>query len=137
MNGFLIDTSVMLDVAEDDPTWADWSQRQLDVASSQGPVAINPIIYAECSLAYVDVEQFDSVLGRLSLAVLEIPRQALFLAARQFRAYRRQGGVRTGVLPDFFIGAHAAVAQLTLITRDLRRRAWFPTVRIIAPAAAP
>jgi predicted nucleic acid-binding protein len=133
MNGFLVDTSVLLDVAEDDPVWADWSQRQLDTASSDGFLAINPVIYAEFSLAYDTIEQLEAMLRKSALAVVEIPRPALFLAAWQFRAYRRRGGARTGVLPDFFIGAHAAVDRLTLITRDQRRRSWFPSVPVIAP----
>jgi predicted nucleic acid-binding protein len=133
VTGFLIDTSVLLDVAERDPIWLDWSREALEAASSDGFLAINPVIYAEFSLAYADIEQLDAVLAALNLEVRQIPLPALFLAARQFRDYRRRGGVRTGVLPDFFIGAHAAVQRMTLITRDMRRRAWFPSVRVIAP----
>ena len=135
MSGFLIDTSVLLDVAERDPLWLAWSREALETASNDGPLAINPVIYAEFSLAYTTIEQLDAVLSALNLELRQIPRPALFLAARQFRDYRWQGGVRTGVLPDFFIGAHAAVERLTLIARDMRRRAWFPTVQVIAPHA--
>ena len=135
MTAFLVDTSVLLDLFERDPVWLSWSRERLVAASEEGTLVINPVIYAESSLGFADVEQLDAVLATLELNVAEIPRAALFLAARQFREYRRRGGVRSGVLPDFFIGAHAAVERLTLITRDLRRRAWFPTVRIIAPAA--
>jgi hypothetical protein len=133
MTGFLVDTSVLLDLAERDPIWLDWSRDQLEAASDDGILAINPVIYAEFSLAYADIDQLDAMLTALDLDVRQIPRPALFLAARQFREYRRRGGVRTGVLPDFFIGAHAAVEGMTLITRDMRRRVWFPTVRVIAP----
>ena len=135
MTDFLVDTSVLLDIVERDPVWLRWSSEQLRDVSEEGTLVINPVIYAEASLAFANVEELDAVLATLQVNVLEVPRQALFLAARQFREYRRRGGVRTGVLPDFFIGAHAALERLTLITRDLRRRAWFPTVRIIAPAA--
>ena len=135
MSDFLVDTSVLLDLAERDPVWLHWSREQLEAASAEGTLTINPVIYAEFSLAFTDVEQLDTALANHEINVSEIPRAALFLAARQFRQYRRRGGARTGVLPDFFIGAHAAVERLTLITRDLRRRAWFPTVRVIAPAA--
>jgi predicted nucleic acid-binding protein len=97
-------------------------------------LVINPVIYAEVSLAYASVEDLDTGLASAGLEVVEIPRPALFLAAAAFRLYRRRGGTRTSVLPDFFIGAHAAVEGMTLITRDLRRRGWFPTVQVIAPA---
>jgi len=116
MTGFLIDTSVLLDLAERDPIWLDWSRANLEAAANDGLLAINPVIYAEFSLAYTDIEQLDAILAVLEVDLRQIPRAALFLAARQFRAYRRRGGVRTGVLPDFFIGAHAAVEGMTLIT---------------------
>jgi hypothetical protein len=130
---FLVDSSVLLDVVTDDPIWADWAQQQLDTASRVGDMVINPMIYAEVSLAYASVEDLDAGVAAVGLELLEIPRPALFLAAAAFRLYRRRGGTRTSVLPDFFIGAHAAVEGMTLITRDLRRRAWFPTIEVIAP----
>jgi predicted nucleic acid-binding protein len=130
---FLVDSSVLLDVVTDDPTWADWSQGQLDIASRAGELAINPIIYAELSLAYASIDDLDGALATTGIALLEVPRPALFLAAAAFRLYRRRGGIRTSVLPDFFIGAHAAVEGMTLITRDLRRRGWFPTVQVVSP----
>ncbi len=133
MTIFLVDSNVLLDVTMEDPVWATWSQRQIDEAGRNGRVVINPVIYAELSLAYVTVDELDAELSASGLEVLEIPREALFLAARAFRAYRRRGGIRTGVLPDFFIGAHASVEAMTLITRDLRRRAWFPALHVIAP----
>jgi len=130
---FLVDSNVLLDVITDDPNWADWSQEQLDIASRDGELVINPVIYAEVSLAYAAVEDLDAGLTAVGVELLEIPRPALFLAAAAFRLYRRRGGTRTSVLPDFFIGAHAAVVGMTLVTRDLRRRGWFPTVDVIAP----
>lgn len=133
MTVFLAVSNVLLDVTTGNPVWADWSQRQLDDASRDGSVVINPIIYAEMSLDFAGVEVLDSRLSALGLDVREIPCEALFLAVRVFRAYRRRGGTRTGVLPDFFIGAHAAIEGMTLITRDLRRRRWFPSLQVIAP----
>jgi predicted nucleic acid-binding protein len=130
---FLVDSSVLLDVVTDDPNWADWSQEQLDTASRVGHLVINPMIYAELSLAYASVEDLDAGLVAVGIELVELPRSALFLASAAFRLYRRRGGTRTSVLPDFFIGAHAAVEGMTLITRDLRRRGWFPTVQVIAP----
>ncbi len=135
MTVFLVDTNVLLDITMDDPVWAAWSQQQIDEAGRVGRVVINPVIYAELSLAFHTVEELDAELLASRLDVREIPRDALFLAARVFRAYRRRGGTRTGVLPDFFIGAHAAVEGMTLITRDLRRLGWFPSLQVIAPVS--
>ena len=135
MTIFLVDSNVLLDVTTGNPIWADWSQRQLDDAWRDGQVVINQVIYAEMSLDFASVEALDFQLSALGLVVLEIPRETLFLAARVFRAYRRRGGTRAGVLPDFFIGAHAAVEGMTLITRDLRRRGWFPSLQVIAPVS--
>jgi predicted nucleic acid-binding protein len=130
---FLVDSNVLLDVTTGNPVWADWSQRQLDDAWRDGQVVFNPIIYAEMSLDFAGVDILDPRLSSLGLDVREIPREALFLAARVFRAYRRRGGTRTGVLPNFFIGAHASVEGMTLITRDVRRGGWFPSLQVIAP----
>jgi predicted nucleic acid-binding protein len=130
---FLADSNVLIDIATNDAAWADWSLRQLDAASASGCVVVNPVIYAELSVAYQKIEALEAVLSALKLEMLEIPRPALFLAARVFRDYRRSGGQCASVLPEFFVGAHAAVERMTLITRDARRRRWFPTVRIIAP----
>lgn len=132
---FLVDTSIPLDVATDDPRWSTWSLERLELAAAQGPVAINAIVYAELSIGYARIEDIDAVLAAVGIDIIEIPRAALFLAGKAFAEYRRRRGVRTNVLPDFFIGAHAAVADLRLITRDPRRvRGYFPTVRLIAPA---
>jgi predicted nucleic acid-binding protein len=130
---FLVDSSILLDLVEQDPVWLDWSRATLEAAAESGLLAINPVIYAELSLAYAAIEQLDAMVALLALEFRQIPRPALFLAARRFRAYRRGGSIRTGVLPDFFIGAHAAVERMTLITRDTRRRSRFPSVRVISP----
>jgi predicted nucleic acid-binding protein len=132
----LVDTNVLLDIATNDPKWAPWSLHQLDAAAFRGPVLINAIVYAEFSIGYARVEQIDRVLDEVGIELAEIPRAALFLAGKVFQRYRAQGGSRTGVLPDFFIGAHAAVSQLFLLTRDPRRyRAYFPGIALITPDA--
>lgn len=130
----LVDTNVLLDVATSDPKWAAWSLRQLDAAAIRGPILINAVVYAEFSIGYARVEEVDKVLDGVGLKLVEAPRPALFLAGKAFQRYRAQGGPRGSVLPDFFIGAHAAVAQLLLLTRDARRyKTYFPSVELIAP----
>ena len=128
----LVDTNVLLDIVQDDPDWGDWSQQQLEAASLRGPLAINAVIYAELSMAYERIEDVDRVVQQTGLHELTIPREALFLAGKAFLQYRRRRGGRTGVLPDFFIGAHAAVTGTPILTRDVRRyRTYFPTVEIL------
>src|ERR1700684_2793889 len=116
----LVDTNVLLDVATDDARWARWSVHQLDAANVRGPVLINALVYAEFSIGYAHIEEADRVLADVGLKLIEIPRAALFLAGKVFQRYRDRGGSHTGVLPDFFIGAHAAVAQIPLLTRNPR-----------------
>ena len=131
----LVDSNVILDVVTDDEAWADWSQEQLEQAASAGPLVINDVIYAEISTRYSTVEGVDAMLRNLDIGVATIPRTALFLAGKAYLRYRATGGVRTGVLSDFFIGAHAAVEQRPLLTRDARRyRTYFPTVELITPS---
>lgn len=130
----LVDTNVLVDVLENDPDWADWSIAQLRAQSKVHNLAINPIIYSELSLTFSTVEALDQVLESLALRILEIPKPALFLAGKAYLQYRRNGGLKTNVLGDFFIGAHAAVSGLPLLTRDARRiRNYFPSVIVIAP----
>ena len=130
----LVDTNILLDVVEDDPTWADWSQRQLDAFSVRGRLCINPIIYAELSMAFARIEELEEVLKEGGLIVESIPHEALFLAGKAFLTYRRRRGAKTNVLPDFLIGAHAAVSGLTILTRDVGRyRSYFPTVTLVTP----
>jgi predicted nucleic acid-binding protein len=132
----LVDTNVLLDVVEDDPTWADWSQRQLDAASLRGPICINPVIYAELSMAFARIEELETVVADGGLELEEIPREALFLAGKVFLRYRQgsRATIKRNVLPDFFIGAHAAVLSLPILTRDVGRyRTYFPTVELITP----
>ena len=130
----LVDTNVLLDVLQDDPRWADWSQQQLESARLSDRLAINAVVYAELSIAFARIEELEAVVREAKLAVEAIPREALFLAGKVFLRYRRARGARTGVLPDFFIGAHAAVMQWPLLTRDVRRyRRYFPTLKLITP----
>jgi predicted nucleic acid-binding protein len=130
----LVDTNVLLDVATDDPVWAAWSVAQLEAASLEGPLLIDDAVYAELSVRYDRIEDLEVFIQEADLQMEQIPRPALFLAAKVFTLYRRAGGARTGVLPDFFIGAHAAVSQVRLLTRDVGRyRTYFPTVELIAP----
>jgi predicted nucleic acid-binding protein len=132
----LVDTNVLLDVFTEDPKWLDWSLARLEEASFNGPLLINDVIYTETSARYPAIEDFESALAASGVTVATIPRMALFLAGKAFVQYRGAGGIRTGVLADFFIGAHAAVEQLPLLTRDARRyRTYFPTVNLIAPDA--
>ena len=130
----LVDTNVLLDVFEDDPKWADWSQANLDAATATDTLAINPIIYSELSIAFARIEELEAVIAEASLNMESIPREALFLAGKVFLSYRRARGIRRSVLPDFFVGAHAAVAHCPILTRDVARyRTYFPTVRLITP----
>jgi predicted nucleic acid-binding protein len=130
----LVDSSVLLDVLTDGQVWADWSQAQLEQAAAAGPLVINDVIYAEISARYPSVDVVDSVIRDAGVDVVPIPRSALFLAGKAYLRYRAAGGVRTGVLSDFFIGAHAQAERLPLLTRDVRRyRSYFSSVELIAP----
>ncbi len=130
----LVDTNVLVDVLENDPDWADWSIAQLQAQSKVHRLTINPIIYSELSLTFSTVEALDQVLDGMDLRMLEIPKPALFLAGKAFVQYRRSGGTKNNVLGDFFIGAHAAVSGMPVLTRDTQRyKNYFPSVRLVAP----
>jgi predicted nucleic acid-binding protein len=130
----LVDTNVLVDVFEDDPVWADWSERQLRAQSQVHELSINPVIYAEVSLVFDSVRSVDDAVAGLGLKFQEIPRAALFLAGRAYARYRRSGGTKANVLSDFFIGAHAAVLGCAILTRDGRRyRNHFPRVALVEP----
>jgi len=130
----LVDTNILIDVLQDDPTWANWSIGQLRAQSKIQALSINPVIYAELSLSFKTIEGLDAVIEKMELVLHEIPRPALFLAGKAFAQYRRRGGTKTQVLPDFFIGAHAAVAGWTLLTRDAARyQTYFPKLKVIFP----
>lgn len=132
--GFLIDTNVLLDIATNDPAWAEWSAGALARSIRTGPVYINPLIYAEVSVGFGDIEEIDERMPAHVLRRAPLPYAAGFLAAKAHQAYRRRGGSRVSTLPDFYIGAHAVVENLTLVTRDVRRyRTAFPTLRMLSP----
>ena len=138
MNGSvtLVDTNVLFDFLTDDGEWFEWSAAMLEQAGNTGTVAINQVVYAEVSIRYSTVEQLDDVLSVDYFARLPIPWEAAFLAGKAFARYQRQGGTRRSPLPDFFIGAHAAVTGLVLPPREVGRyRSYFPTVTLIAPPA--
>ena len=131
---FLADSNVLLDIFGGDASWGSWSKLALRDALAIGAVGINPIIYAEISVRFGDRASLDAGLNELTLERLRLPYEAAFLAGRAFRRYRRAGGVRSSPLPDFFVGAHAEVADITLLTRDGSRfRTYFPSVHLISP----
>jgi predicted nucleic acid-binding protein len=135
--GYLIDSNVLLDVATEDPHWYQWSSTALTTAARTAPLLINPLIYAEVSMNYDTIEELDEVLPEPMFRRVPLPYPAGFLAGRAFLTYRSRGGERRSPLPDFYIGAHAAVDRLTLVTRDPRRyRTYFPTVEMVAPKSA-
>ena len=130
----LVDTNVLLDLVTDDPRWATWSIEQLEAAALRGPLLINDVVYAELSVRYAGIEDLDRFVEAAGLEIAAMPRAALFLAAKAYMRYRGSGGTRSGVLPDFFIGAQAAIAELPLLTRDVRRyQAYFPSLTLVAP----
>ena len=132
----LVDTNVLIDVLNNEPQWADWSIHQLRVQSKIHVLSINPIIYAELSCTFKKVEDLDKVLQVMELQFNQIPKPALFLAGKAFQRYRRLGGVKNSILADFFIGAHAAVSRLPVLTRDTQRyQTYFPTVKLVSPNA--
>lgn len=128
----LVDANVLLDVITEDPRWLSWSSEALADAAARGAVAINPIVYAEVSLAYDTIESLDAAID--GFARLALPYAAGFLAARCFLRYRRAGGKRRSPLPDFYIGAHAAIEGFALLTRDAARyRSYFPRLDLVTP----
>ncbi len=134
MHGFLIDSNILLDIATNDPHWADWSAEQLSTCANRGALIINPIIYAEISVGFQCIEEVESFLDPKAFLRNSLPYNAGFLAGKAFLAYRRRGGIKTSVLPDFYIGAHAAVADLALLTRDTARyRTAYPKLTLISP----
>ncbi len=133
----LVDSNVILDVVTGDPRWSGWSGDALARAADEGALAINPIIYAEMSIGFDRIETLDDVLPSVIFHRLPLPWEAGFLAGKCFARYRRLGGAGRSPLPDFYIGAHAAVNGLTLLARDpTRYRIYFPTLSIIAPTRA-
>jgi len=134
MKGILVDSNIILDVFLDDPNWAEWSESKLEKFSSITKLFINPVIYAEVSVGFKRIEELESALTRSGFQMLEIPKEALFLAGKAFLKYRKNRGTKSSPLPDFYIGAQAAILEIDLITRDESRyRKYFPTVKLISP----
>lgn len=130
----LVDSNVILDIATNDPHWADWAARMLELEADRSTLVINPIIYAEVSIGYGRIEDLDQSLPQSVFRRDVLPYGAAFLAGKAFLQYRKRGGSKKSPLPDFYIGAHAAIARFRLLTRDAARyRTYFPTVEIIAP----
>jgi predicted nucleic acid-binding protein len=134
LSATLVDSNVLLDVLTEDPEWFAWSSRALQDQAEYAPLLVNPLIYAEVSIRFERIEDLDDALSPHIFRREPLPWEAAFLAGKAFLAYRRRGGHRPAPLPDFYIGAHAAVSELTLLTRDAGRyRTYFPTVRLRAP----
>lgn len=134
--GTLVDANVLLDVLTEDPTWLSWSMEALADAAESGPLWIDPIIYSEVSVRFSRIEDIEEALPPEDYRRAHLPWEAAFLAGKAFVQYRRGGGTKTAPLPDFYIGAHAAVADIALLTRDDGRyRTYFPTVNLITPSA--
>ena len=130
----LVDSNVILDVVTEDADWSDWSAAMLTAAANEGRLVINPLIYAEVSCGFAAIEDLDEAVPPEYFTREPLPWPAAFLAAKAFVTYRRRGGTRAVPLPDFYIGAHAAIAGYTLLTRDARKyRTYFPKLRVIAP----
>jgi hypothetical protein len=134
VTGVLIDSNVLLDVLGEDPQWFEWSSDAIVRCADASVLVINPIVYAEVSIRFTTIEELEDALPKWMFERRDLPWEAAFLAGKCFLKYRRAGGRKTAPLPDFFIGAHAAVERLDLLTRDTARySAYFPTVRLIAP----
>ena len=133
-HGLLVDSNILLDIATNDPRWSDWSGRALAECAERTTLIINPIVYAEVSIGYTSIEGLDTALPAALYRREALPWESAFLAGKCFLQYRRRGGARTSPLPDFYIGAHAAVRHLALLTRDAARyRTYFPRLEILAP----
>ncbi len=133
--GTLVDSCVLIDVLADDPAWADWSLDQLERCAALGPLLINPLILAEISPRFERASDLEVALAGLPLVKAALPWDAAFLAGQAFKVYRQSQGLKTSPMPDFYIGAHALVGQLQLLTRDAARyRSYFPTLALVAPA---
>ena len=134
MSRVLVDSNVLLDVMTEDERWFEWSSAALERCAEKNVLCINPVVYAEVSIRFERIEELEAALPGDLVERLAIPYEAAFLAGKCFLDYRRRGGTRQSALPDFFIGAHAAVEGMPLLTRDVSRyRSYFPKLRLIAP----
>lgn len=134
MTDILVDSNIILDILTEDPQWFEWSAQKLTEYAEQEELVINPIIYAEISTGFSQLQELESTIPEDFFRRDPLPYKAAFLAGQSFLEYRRRGGERRSPLPDFYIGAHAAVAEIALLTRDVKRyRTYFPGVRLITP----
>ena len=134
MTAVLIDSNILLDLMTEDPRWFSWSAKALANAAETLRLVINPIIYAEVSIRYSQIEDLNAALPKAMIDREPVPYEAAFLAGKAFRVYRRRGGMKRSTFPDFFIGAHASIAGYSLLTRDATRyRTYFPKLALIAP----
>ncbi len=133
--GVLVDSNVLLDIATNDPKWNDWAGNALSECAEHAMLVINPIIYAEVSIGFATIEALNAALPNSLYERAPLPWEAGFLAGKCFLAYRKRGGLRNTPMPDFYIGAHAAIEHLALLTRDAARfRTYFPRLEILSPA---
>lgn len=131
---FLIDSNIILDIATEDPEWFEWSSRTLSACADQGKLWINPIIYAEVSVGFSRIEELNEILPQTIFHRAPLPFEAGFLAGKCFLRYRKASGTKVSPLPDFYIGAHAAISDLTLVSRDRGRfKTYFPKLNLICP----
>jgi predicted nucleic acid-binding protein len=134
MSRVLVDSNVILDIFSDDPEWAGWSEMTLERYGAVNDLLINPIIYTELSIGFARIEEMEVAIEIAGFQMVEIPKAALFLAGKVFLQYRQNKGAKSSPLPDFFIGAHAAVLGVDLITRDIARyHTYFPTLNLVTP----
>ncbi|WGV25488.1 type II toxin-antitoxin system VapC family toxin [Halotia branconii] len=134
MKEVLVDSNIVLDIVTEDANWFDWSVEKLTEYAEQTQLNINPIIYAEVSIGFQEIEELEAILPLNFFHRLDLPWEAAFLAGKCFMQYRQQSGTKRSPLPDFYIGAHAAIADMMLLTRDVNRyRTYFPTLELIAP----
>jgi predicted nucleic acid-binding protein len=129
----IVDSNIILDIITEDPNWYDWSSTQLGILAEHHKLVINDIVYSEISVGFKHIEELEDVLAD-NFIIQPIPREALFLAGKVFLKYKNIGGTKTSTLPDFFIGAHASILKVPLLTRDKKRyKNYFPKLEIIAP----
>jgi predicted nucleic acid-binding protein len=134
MTDILVDSNIILDILTEDPQWFEWSAQKLTEYANQGELIVNPIIYAEISIGFNQPEELDTAIPSDFFRRDPLPYNAAFLAGQSFLEYRRRGGERRSPLPDFYIGAHASIAAIPLLTRDINRyRTYFPSVQLITP----
>ena len=134
MKAIIVDSNVILDVFLNDLEWGDWSESKLEEYSGQSSLFVNSIIYSEISIGFKLIEDLEYAISTAGFHILDIPKEALFLAGKAYLKYKRRSGAKRTPLPDFFIGAQAAVMNLDLLTRDVSRyQTYFPTVKLISP----